>query len=121
MREAREEETLGELCLYCQSEICPDDGCSEYKRLKTGKMVLASDVQFEQVKRAKPAKPVTAETLIRVNKAIDALDELLRDPECETFAGNIGSTQKLLNTLRHARFEKCIDAIDWAHVAERLS
>lgn len=121
MKKAREEEALRSLCLNCQSENCPDDGCSEYKRLKTGKMVLASDAQFVQVRRAKPAKPMTAETLIRVNKAIDALDELLRDPECETFAGNTGSAQKLLNTLRHARFEKCIDAIDWAHVAERLS
>lgn len=114
---------IAQLCLNCERPDCPENGCNEYRGLKgakpepTGKNRHYTSVIAEQ--RKSPA--VSADTLIRVNNAIAALDELLHDPCADQFLAGSGSAQKLLTTLKHMRFEKCINAIDWKHVANKLS
>ena len=113
---------IAQLCLNCERPECPDNGCAEYRTLKgekpdaAGKNRHYTSIVAEQ--RKSPA--VSADTLIRVNNAITALDELLHDPGADQFLAGSGSAQKLLSTLRHMRFEKCINAIDWKHVANKL-
>lgn len=114
---------IAQLCLNCERPDCPGNGCDEYRELKALKVGTASKHRHYASTAAELRKPtaVSADTLIRVNNAITALEELLHDPSADQFLAGSGNAQKLLTTLKHMRFEKCIDAIDWKHVANKLS
>lgn len=122
--QGKKNETI-QLCLNCERPDCPDDGCAEYRNINGSRTGTA--VKNRRYARAVPeitrtsAQVISADTLVRVNNAIAALDELLHDPGADQFLAGCGNAQKLLTTLKHMRFEKCINAIDWKHVATRLS
>lgn len=110
------------LCTNCVKEDCPEGTCSDYKAIERRIRLAHSRSRYHT------AEPVptesgaicTVETLRRVNRAIEAFEELLRDPACDVFLTGRGIADKLLEQMRRQRFSRCQHLIDWNIIVELI-
>lgn len=112
---------LVELCTNCTKKDCPESGCSDYNAIKRR---ISGGRSSQRASKPKPPPEqleiCSPETLFKVNRAIDALEALCDDPGATRFTSGRGLAIKLLEQLKHARFNQCNDLIDWDAVAERM-
>ena len=110
-----------ELCTNCPHEECPENGCSDYNAIKRRISGGRSSQRASKPKSTSGRLEICSpETLFRVNRAIDALEALCDDPNAAPFASKGDLEHKLLEHLKHARFEQYNVLIDWDAVAERM-
>ena len=115
----KEAPELIELCTNCTKEDCPGNGCSDYNAIKRRISGRSRYHTSNPEPYPEQFEICTGETLLRVNRAIDALEALCADPGAAPFTGR-GIANKLLEQLKHARFNCCNKLIDWDAVAERM-
>ena len=112
------------LCTACKKHDCPDGECPDYIALARKLEAAKPRSRYYAAGNAeKPTRPAscTAQTLERVNRAIEALSDLLNDPAADLFVPGRGAATKLLEQMRGARFNRCINLIDWEAVAAHMN
>lgn len=113
-RYCKEHPDLVELCTNCAHAECPNGKCKQYRQMFN----RIRNAEKQELERAKAAAG-TPEVLLKITAAINIIDELLADKDCES----VYSPTKLLrirNDLDKARNAAFGSLIDWKYIAKRM-
>lgn len=118
-----ENQELIDLCTNCTRTDCNGTPCGDYRAIERRIKAAQSRSRYN------PDAPMPTHTqnqtcgvntLLLVNAAIDALEELLRDPDGNQFITGRGPVEKLVEHMKRTRFERCHHFIDWNRIAKHL-
>lgn len=106
---------LVRLCTNCAHPDCPDGGCKQYKELErklSGKPRTKKTLE-DAVLHGTP------EVLMKISAAINALDALLADKNCD-HVYSIAKLDRISNELKAARNATYGHLIDWNYIAKKM-
>ena len=120
-----ENQELIDLCTNCNRTDCDGTPCSDYRAIERRTRTAQSRSRYRDHGIEPEITPVQAETcsiatLMMVNRVIDALEALLRDPDADLFLNGRGAAGRLIEHMKRMRFNHCQHLIDWNTVIKNI-
>ena len=120
-----ENQELIDLCTNCNRTDCDGTPCSDYRAIERRTRTAQSRSRYRDHNIEPEIPPAQVEncgiaTLMLVNRAIDALEALLRDPDADLFFNGRSAAGKLIEHMKRMRFNRCQHLIDWNTVIKNI-